>query len=160
MVGFVPLKHREERPGSGTSRYVLLVDDSLDGREMLEEYLKFRGFSVVAVDSGEAALTTAISAPPAIILMDLQMPGITGWDATRQLKAHRATKDVIVVALSARALSHDEQIAREAGCDAFMPKPFEITAVGNLVANVLKHGRAGLTMVKKHQPSTPQKPQP
>jgi len=97
--------------------YVLVVDDSPDGREMLHEYLTFRGLNVVAVASGEAALTQAFQAPPALILMDLQMPGITGWEATRQLKAHPDTKDVIVIALSAHALAPDERIAREAGCD-------------------------------------------
>jgi two-component system cell cycle response regulator DivK len=154
----VSLNSREEHPVSGSEPYVLVVDDSPDGREMLDEYLRFRGFNVVAVDNGEAALTTAFSAPPAIILMDLQMPGITGWDATRQLKAHPATKDVVVVALSAHALSHDEGVARQAGCDAFMPKPFDIIAVGDLVANVLKHGRAGLNSVAKHQSSAQHKP--
>ena len=72
------------------------------------------------------------------------MPGITGSEATRRLKTHPATKDVIVVALSARALSPDEGRAREAGRDAYIPKPFDIAAVGDLVADVLKHGRAAL----------------
>ena len=89
------------------SPYVLVVDDSQDGREMLTEYLQFRGFDVMASSNGEAALTQAFAHPPAIILMDLHMPGITGWEATRRLKAHPATKDVIVVALTAHAMAPD-----------------------------------------------------
>jgi two-component system cell cycle response regulator DivK len=131
---------------AATNPYVLIVDDSGDGREMVEEYLRFRGFRVVAVASGQAALTQAFESTPALILMDLQMPGITGWEATRQLKANLATKDVVVIALSAHALVTDEAAARQAGCDAFIPKPFDIVALGIVVANVLTHGRAGLTM--------------
>jgi two-component system cell cycle response regulator DivK len=126
------------------SPYVLVVDDSQDGREMLTEYLQFRGFNVIASPDGEAALRQALAQPPAIILMDLQMPGITGWDATRRLKAHPATKDVVVIALTAHAMAPDEGIARQAGCDAFIPKPFDITRVGNVVEAVLTHGRAAL----------------
>src|SRR3954469_21360059 len=112
---------------------------------MLVEYLQFLGLRTVAVDSGEAALNHAFASRPALILMDLQMPGLTGWDATRQLKAHPATKDVIVIALSAHALAPDEGIARQAGCDAFVAKPFDIVALGKAVTTVVKRGRAGLT---------------
>lgn len=127
--------------------YVLVVDDSLDGREMLTEYLRFRGFEVIAASNGEAALTKAFAEPPALILMDLQMPGITGWDATRQLKAHRKTRDVIVIALSAHALAPDESIARQAGCDAFVPKPFDLAKLADAVTEVLQRGRPGLVAV-------------
>ena len=140
--------------------YVLVVDDSPDGREMLHEYLTFRGLNVVAVASGEAALTQAFQAPPALILMDLQMPGITGWEATRQLKAHPDTKDVIVIALSAHALAPDERIAREAGCDAFIPKPFDIVAIGSIASRVLQHGRVALKMLPGHQDRQRQPPSP
>jgi CheY-like chemotaxis protein len=130
--------------------YVLVVDDSQDGREMLTEYLQFRGFNVIASPDGEAALRQALAQPPAIILMDLQMPGITGWDATRRLKAHPATKGVVVIALTAHAMAPDEGIARQAGCDAFIPKPFDITRVGDLVEAVLTHGRTALDAVDGH----------
>jgi CheY-like chemotaxis protein len=126
------------------SPYVLVVDDSQDGREMLTEYLQFRGFEVMASSDGEAALSQAFSQPPAIILMDLQMPGLTGWDATRRLKAHPATKDIVIIALTAHALAPDEGIARQAGCDAFIPKPFDIVKVGDVVQAVLQRGRAAL----------------
>jgi len=136
------------------SPYVLVVDDSQDGREMLTEYLQFRGFHVVASSDGQDALAQAFSDPPAIILMDLQMPVITGWEATRRLKAHPATKDVVVIALTAHALAPDEGVARQAGCDAFIPKPFDIAKVGDVVEAVLKRGRAALEAVDGHAHTT------
>jgi len=141
------------------SPYVLVVDDSQDGREMLTEYLQFRGFVVVASPDGQDALTQALASPPAIILMDLQMPGITGWEATRRLKAHPATKDVIVIALTAHAMAPDEGLALQAGCDAFIPKPFDIATVGDVVEAVLKRGRAALEAIDRQHttPATPKK---
>jgi two-component system cell cycle response regulator DivK len=124
--------------------YVLVVEDSLDSREMLTEYLQFRGFEVVAASNGLAALDLALAQPPALVLMDLRMPGLTGWETTRRLKAHPDTKDVIVIALTAHALTPDEGIALQAGCDAFFPKPFDIIQIGDVVQAVLERGRAGL----------------
>jgi CheY-like chemotaxis protein len=139
---------------TASSSYVLVVDDSPDGREMLTEYLQFRGFDVKAFADGQTALTQAFADPPAIILMDLQMPGTTGWDATRRLKAHPATKDVVVIALTAHALAPDEETARQAGCDAFIPKPFDIVKVGDVVQAVLQRGRAALGALNGHGPTT------
>src|SRR6266851_4674989 len=113
--------------------YVLVVDDAPDGREMLTEYLTFRGLEVIEVPDGGAALTQARTRRPAVILMDLQMPGLDGWEATRQLKAHPDTKDIIVIAVTAHALTPDEGIARQAGCDAFIAKPFDIRKVGDAI---------------------------
>jgi two-component system, cell cycle response regulator DivK len=127
--------------------YILVVDDSSDGREMLAEYLTFRGFCVVEAANGEAALDLVHKRCPAVILMDLQMPGIGGWDATRQLKADPVTKDIIVIALTARALATDEGTARQAGCDAFIAKPYDITAVADAMSEVLAQGRNGLVAV-------------
>jgi two-component system cell cycle response regulator DivK len=133
--------------------YVLVVDDSPDGREMLTEYLIFRGFEVVAVADGESALARVRDRHPALILMDLQMPGLSGWDATRQLKAHPETQDIIVIALTAHAMMRDEGIARQAGCDGFIPKPFDIKSVGNVVTELLARGRAALSAVDALTPS-------
>ena len=127
--------------------YILVVDDSPDGREMLTEYLTFRGFDVVAAVDGENALAQIRTRHPAVVLMDLRMPGLSGWEATRQLKAHPETKDLIVIALTAQALAGDEGIARQAGCDGFIPKPYDIAAVGNAMAELVARGRAGLAAV-------------
>jgi CheY-like chemotaxis protein len=124
--------------------YILVVDDSSDGREMLAEYLTFRGLSVIEAANGETAIDLVHERRPALILMDLQMPGIGGWDATRQLKANPATRDIIVIAMTARVLTPDEGIARQAGCDAFVAKPYDITAVADAIIEVLGRGRDGL----------------
>jgi two-component system, cell cycle response regulator DivK len=132
---------------SKTEPYVLVVDDHTDNREMLAEYLAFRGFAVIEAATGEAALTQARRRRPGVILMDLQMSGTDGWDATRQLKAAADTEDIIVIAMTAHALKHDEAIARQAGCDGFIAKPFDLVAVGTAVAAVMQYGRAGLVAV-------------
>ncbi len=123
---------------------VLIVDDSPDGREMLAEYLTFRGFEVMEAVNGEEALAQARTRHPAVVLMDLQMPGIGGWEATRQLKADPATTDIIVIAVTAHALTPDEAIARQAGCDGFISKPYDIKAVADALGEVLQRGRSGL----------------
>ena len=132
--------------------YILVVDDHPDGREMLTEYLRFRGFEVIDAPDGETALAQAHARRPAVILMDLQMPGIDGWEATRQLKAHPDTSDILVIALTAHALKPDEGIARRAGCDAFVAKPFDLVAFGNAISHVMRRGRAGLVAVNALAP--------
>ncbi|HET9831597.1 MAG TPA: response regulator [Vicinamibacterales bacterium] len=129
--------------------YVLVVDDSSDGREMLAEYLTFRGLSVIEAANGETAIDLVHKHRPALILMDLQMPGIGGWDATRQLKANPATRDIIVIAMTARVLAPDEGIARQAGCDGFIAKPYDITAVADATIEVLVRGRDGLAVLDR-----------
>ena len=84
--------------------YVLVVDDFADGREMVAEYLTFRGLSVVTASEGAEALRIARERPPAVVLMDLTMPGVDGWEATRRLKADPRTAESIVIALTAHAL--------------------------------------------------------
>lgn len=129
--------------------YILLVEDDRDGREMLLEYLTFHGFEVVAAPDAETGIAHARTRRPAVILMDLQMPGMTGWEATRRLKAHPDTKDIIVIAMTAHAMVLDEGVARQAGCDGFIPKPFDITAVGDAISDVVRRGRAGLVAVDR-----------
>ena len=127
--------------------YILLVDDSSDGREMLAEYLTFRGFAVVEARNGREAVELAKDRPPALILMDLQMPGVTGWDATRALRVDPRTMDAIIIAVTAHAMKGDAEIAHEAGCDGFIAKPFDITSLGDTVAAILRQGRAALAVV-------------
>jgi two-component system cell cycle response regulator DivK len=141
-------------------RSVLIVDDSPDGREMLAEYLTFRGFAVIEAVNGEDALTQARTRHPTVILMDLQMPGIGGWEATRQLKADPATRHIIVIAVTAHALTPDETIARQAGCDGFISKPYDIKAVADVLGEMLRLGRSGLIELDglKPLPRAPRKP--
>lgn len=104
-------------------RRVLLVDDYPDAREMYSEYLKFSGFDVLEAANGQEALQMAFDAAPDIILMDLSLPVMDGWEATRRLKADPRTSSIPVVALTGHALSGMHEGAARAGCDAFVTKP-------------------------------------
>jgi CheY-like chemotaxis protein len=102
---------------------VLVVDDFLDAREMYAEYFVFSGFRVVEASNGAEAVQMALELTPHVILMDLSMPGMDGWEATRRLKADRRTKDIPVIALTGHALTGFSESAKLAGCDAFVTKP-------------------------------------
>jgi two-component system, cell cycle response regulator DivK len=102
---------------------VLLVDDYPDAREMYSEYLEFSGFDVVEAGNGMEALQRAVDTTPDIILMDLSLPVMDGWEATRRLKADQRTKGIPVVALTGHALAGISEGAKQAGCDAFVTKP-------------------------------------
>jgi two-component system cell cycle response regulator DivK len=102
---------------------VLLVDDYPDAREMYTEYLEFSGFEVVEAENGMEALQRAVDAEPDIILMDLSLPIMDGWEATRRLKADKRTASIPVVALTGHALAGISEGAKKAGCDAFVTKP-------------------------------------
>jgi two-component system, cell cycle response regulator DivK len=102
---------------------VLLVDDYPDAREMYSEYLQFSGYDVVQAANGMEALQQAIDANPDIILMDLSLPVMDGWEATRRLKADKRTANIPVVALTGHALAGISEGAKKAGCDAFVTKP-------------------------------------
>jgi two-component system, cell cycle response regulator DivK len=102
---------------------VLLVDDYSDAREMYSEYLEFSGFDVVEASNGMEALELAHDHAPDIILMDLSLPVMDGWETTRRLKANTRTASIPVVALTGHALAAVSEGAREAGCDAFVTKP-------------------------------------
>jgi len=102
---------------------VLLVDDYPDAREMYSEYLEFSGFEVVEAENGMEALQRAIDAAPDIILMDLSLPVMDGWEATRRLKADERTASIPVVALTGHALAGISEGAKKAGCDSFVTKP-------------------------------------
>jgi len=102
---------------------VLVVDDFEDNREMFAEYLELCGFQVVQAASGRAALDCAFHRAPDVVLMDLSLPELDGWEATRRLKADPRTRHVPVIALTGHALADHAREAKEAGCDAFLTKP-------------------------------------
>jgi CheY-like chemotaxis protein len=105
------------------SPLILVVDDYQDAREMYAEYLQFSGFRVAEARNGNEALAQAFSLRPDLILMDLSLPGMDGWEATRVLKADDRTKHIPVVALTGHALAGASEGARKAGCDSFVTKP-------------------------------------
>lgn len=102
---------------------VLVVDDFADNREMYSEYLSFSGYDVIEARNGKEALEAAQERLPDIIIMDLSLPVMDGWEATRRLKADARTRQIPVVALTGHALAGHSTGAREAGCDAFLAKP-------------------------------------
>jgi CheY-like chemotaxis protein len=102
---------------------VLVVDDYPDAREMYAEYLQYSGFDVIEAGNGMEAIERATDSAPDIILMDLSLPVMDGWEATRRLKADKATADIPIVALTGHALAGILEGARKAGCDAFVTKP-------------------------------------
>jgi CheY-like chemotaxis protein len=105
---------------------ILLVEDQEMNRDMLSRRLKKRGYEVsIAVDGAEG-VDKARSESPDLILMDMSLPVMDGWEATRTLKADEATRAIPVVALTAHAMSTDREKALEAGCDAYETKPVEL----------------------------------
>jgi two-component system, cell cycle response regulator DivK len=133
------MPHKPHKPS------VLVVDDSSDGREMLTEYLVFHGFHVTQAQDGREAIAVARRIQPDVILMDLSMPVVDGWDATRQLKADPLTKNIIIIAVSAHAFRHEQESARVAGCDAVIAKPYDLTALTDALGRV---GSEGLAVFK------------
>ena len=102
---------------------VLVVEDYQDAREMYTAYLQFSGYRVVEATNGIEAIEKTIELLPDIILMDLALPKIDGWEATKCLKSDERTKHIPIVALTGHALAGFAEGAREAGCDAFVTKP-------------------------------------
>src|SRR5215510_6927733 len=102
---------------------VLLAEDFEDAREMYRDYLEFSGFRVETAADGHTAIAKARAHRPDLILMDLSLPGMDGWEATRCLKNDPDTASLTIVALSAHALALEGQRARQAGCDGFIAKP-------------------------------------
>jgi two-component system cell cycle response regulator DivK len=102
---------------------ILVVDDYQDAREMYAEYLVFSGFRVAEARNGKEALEQAFALKPDLILMDLSLPGMDGWEATRRLKADKQTRHIPIVALTGHALAGASEGARRAGCDSFVTKP-------------------------------------
>lgn len=106
-----------------TGQLVLVVDDYQDAREMYSQYLKASGFRTAEAGSGVEAVAKARELKPSCILMDLSLPGIDGWEATRQLKADTSTTNIPVVAITGHASELASRDARSAGCVAFVLKP-------------------------------------
>jgi CheY-like chemotaxis protein len=124
-----------------TPPVVLLVDDSPDARMMYREYLQFSGFRVVTANDGIEALAAAEAEWPAVILMDLEMPRMDGWEAIRRLRAHPMTADIPIVALSAYAFGEEPQCAREAGADLCLSKPCLPSQAARVVRAMLGSSR-------------------
>ena len=105
---------------------LLIVEDNESNRDMLSRRLRRRGYEVILAVDGEEGLRVARSEAPDLILMDMGLPVLNGWEATRRLKADSATRSIPVIAFTAHAMSGDREKALEAGCDDYDTKPIDL----------------------------------
>ena len=103
---------------------ILVVEDTPDNRQILRDLLTSAGYEVIEAFNGAEGVAAAIEHLPDLILMDIQLPVLDGYEATRRIKAHAATAKIPIIAVTSYALSGDEAKAREAGCDGYVAKPF------------------------------------
>ena len=108
---------------------ILVIDDHEDNRRILRDLLTNAGFEVLEASTGEDGVAAARAHAPALVLMDIQLPGIDGYEATRQIKADPALGRIPIIAVTSYALSGDDRKAYEAGCDAYVAKPFSPRAL-------------------------------
>jgi CheY-like chemotaxis protein len=117
---------------------VLLVEDNPHNRKIFSGMLTHAGFRVVEAEDGHKALAAVAAELPDVILMDLSIPGIDGWEVTRRLKADARTQKVPIIALTAHAMRGDEERARNAGCDHYLAKPISPKKVVEEVRKILQ----------------------
>ena len=119
---------------------ILLVEDNEMNRDMLSRRLIRKGYDVVMAEDGKQGVDLAGTAAPDLILMDLSLPVIDGWEATRRIKAADATKAIPIIALTAHAMVGSEQQALEAGCDDFDTKPVDLPRLLGKIEALLQRG--------------------
>ncbi len=120
---------------------ILLAEDFEDARELYRDYLEFSGFAVKTAANGRDAIDLAIELQPDLIRMDASMPVLDGWQATRELKANPATRQIPVLALTAHAFDDARQQANAVGCDGFVTKPCLPDDLVARVRTTLERGR-------------------
>ncbi len=108
---------------------ILLVEDNENNRDMLSRRLQRKGYEVLLAEDGRQALEVAEAEKPDLVLMDMSLPEIDGWEATRRLKANPVTAGTPVIALTAHAMSGDREKALEAGCDDYDTKPVDLASL-------------------------------
>jgi len=111
------------------SKRILVVEDHEDNRRILRYLLNSVGYQVIEVVTGEEGVSAAEAQHPDLILMDIQLPGLDGYEATRRIKADPSLRAIPIIAVTSYALSGDDVKAREAGCDAYVTKPFSPRAL-------------------------------
>ena len=122
------------------SKRILVVEDQEDLRGVLRDLLTGSGYTVIEAGDGEAGVAKAKSDRPDLILMDIQMPVIDGYEATRQIKADPAINGTPIIAVSSFAMKGDEEKARSAGCDQYVTKPYSPIQLLKVIRGLLGHG--------------------
>jgi len=123
---------------------ILLVEDNEMNRDMLSRRLERKGYTITLALDGAEGLNKARTEAPDLILMDMSLPVVDGWEATRQLKADEATKRIPIIALTAHAMASDEQKARDCGCDDFDTKPIELPRLLEKMEALLQRDKSQL----------------
>lgn len=116
---------------------ILLIDDNPTNLVLLRFILEPRGYAITTATSADEAIASIAQVRPRLILMDLQMPGVSGFDLARLLKADPSTRDIVIVAVTAYAMAGDEERARAAGCDGYLTKPIDKEKLRQVVAEIL-----------------------
>ncbi len=111
------------------TRRILVIEDQEDNRRILRDLLTSAGYEMLEALTGEEGVISAETHRPDLILMDIQLPGLDGYEATRRIKANPALRQIPIIAVTSYALSGDEVKAREAGCDDYVTKPFSPRAL-------------------------------
>lgn len=121
---------------------ILIVEDVELNRDLLVQLLE-DAYELVTADDGAGGIALAEREQPDLVLMDLSLPGLDGWEATRRLKAEPATRDIPVIALTAHAMQGDEEKARACGCDDYLTKPIDEDQLFEKLDRLLRDGRPG-----------------
>jgi two-component system, cell cycle response regulator DivK len=111
------------------TRRILVVEDQEDNRQILRDLLESAEYQMTEAENGQEALDAMAKSPPDLILMDIQLPIMDGYEATRRIKANPAWKHIPIIVVTSYALSGDEAKARESGCDAYVTKPYSPRAL-------------------------------
>lgn len=117
---------------------ILLVEDNEMNRDMLSRRLSKKGYEIIVATDGKQGVDTALRARPDLILMDMSLPEIDGWEATRQLKAQTDMRAIPIIALTAHAMSGDKEKALKAGCDDYDTKPVDLARLVEKIEALLK----------------------
>ena len=121
---------------------ILVIEDNENNRVLLTRRLKARGHEVLTAEDAEQGLALAQTGLSDLILMDIGLPGLDGWAATRRLKAHPATHQIPIIALTAHAMQGDREKAAEAGCDAYETKPIDFARLFEKIDALLTRGES------------------
>jgi two-component system cell cycle response regulator DivK len=125
-----------------SSQSILIVDDSISNLKLAKFLLRQEGFEVTTAENAEEALIGLEKHIPALILMDIQLPGMDGLQLTRRLRRNDSLRDVPIVAFTASAIKGDEEVARAAGCHGYVTKPIDTRSFGSVVRSYLGQNQA------------------
>jgi len=122
----------------GSSQKILVVEDNQDNRELVVKVLKINGYDVIEAVDGQEAIEKTRAENPDLILMDLFIPKIDGYEVTRRLKRDIDLKSIPIIALTAHAMKGDMEVALAAGCDGYIPKPIDVRELPKQIEHFLK----------------------